>query len=172
MNDLVAADLVHHLAIEAIELDHDRLERLNHVVAGVAVRNGEDIEVVHLLTPRLELGVGGGNGLPESNYRGIRHELTDTLKGLHAKLRIRGVAPEALISSSLDHLAGLEATSADVDSAGGATVVNSNLLEVWIESTIRRHHGVASAVTERRSPSAYVTYLGHWPKCSGETGVA
>jgi hypothetical protein len=81
------------------------------------------------------------------------------------------MAPEELISSSLDHLAGLEAASADVDSTRGATVVDSNLLEVWIESTLGRHHGVAATVTERRSPAAYVTYLGHRPKFSGEAGV-
>ena len=90
LDDLVAADLIDHLTIQTIQLDHDGLECLRHVVARVPVSDREHVQVVHLLTPGLELGVGSGDNLAKANYRGIRQEAADTLKGLHARCRIHG----------------------------------------------------------------------------------
>ena len=70
LDDLVAADLVDRLAVEAVELAHHGAQRLRHVVPGVAVGDREDVEVVDLLAPRLELGAGGRDDLAEAIYGG------------------------------------------------------------------------------------------------------
>ena len=49
-NELLAADLVDGLAaVEPVELLHDGVHRHRHVVAGVAVGYGKDVEVIDLL---------------------------------------------------------------------------------------------------------------------------
>jgi hypothetical protein len=71
LHDLVAADVVDHLTVEAIELLHHGAQRVRHVVAGVAVGDGEHVEVVDLLAACLQLRTCSGNDFPESLYRGI-----------------------------------------------------------------------------------------------------
>ena len=73
VHDHFPPDLIDHLPVETIELDHHGLERLDHVVARVAIGDREHVQVVHLLPPRLELGIGGGDDLAEANYRRISH---------------------------------------------------------------------------------------------------
>jgi len=53
VDDRVAADHVDRLAVHAVELVEHGAHRHRHVVAGVAVGNGEDVEVVDLLAPCL-----------------------------------------------------------------------------------------------------------------------
>ena len=55
LHDLVAADVVDHLAVQAVELLHHGPQRLRHVVARVAVGDREHVQVVDLLTACLEL---------------------------------------------------------------------------------------------------------------------
>jgi hypothetical protein len=59
VDDLVAAHIVHGLSVEVVELVHDGPHRERHVVAGVPVGNGEDVQVVDLAAPRLEVRRGG-----------------------------------------------------------------------------------------------------------------
>ena len=59
LDQLGAADLVDLEAVEAVELLHHRAHRHRHVVAGVAVGDREDVEVVDLLAALLQGGVGG-----------------------------------------------------------------------------------------------------------------
>jgi hypothetical protein len=73
VDELRAADLVNQLAVEAVELVADRPQGERHVVAGVAVGDREDIEVVDLLAPLLEVGGGRVDDATESLYGGIGH---------------------------------------------------------------------------------------------------
>ena len=73
LDQLGAADLVDLLAVEAVELLHHRAHRHRHVVAGVAVGDREDVEVVDLLAARLQRGVGRADDPPEAGDRGIGH---------------------------------------------------------------------------------------------------
>ncbi len=57
VHELVSAEVVQGLAVDPLELVEHGAHRHSHVVAGVAVGDGKDVEVVHLLTPALELGV-------------------------------------------------------------------------------------------------------------------
>ena len=59
LDQLGAADLVDLEAVEAVELLHHGAHRHRHVVAGVAVGDREDVEVVDLLAAFLQVGVGG-----------------------------------------------------------------------------------------------------------------
>ncbi len=54
LHQLRAADLVDLEAVEAVELLHHGAHRHRHVVAGVAVGDREDVEVVDLLASRLQ----------------------------------------------------------------------------------------------------------------------
>ena len=74
LDDLVAADVVDHLAVQPVELLHHGAQRLRHVVPGVAVGDREDVQVVDLLTARLELGIARCDDLPKALYGGIGHE--------------------------------------------------------------------------------------------------
>ena len=74
VDDLVAADLVDRAAVgEAVELVEHGAQRERHVVAGVAVGDGEDVEVVDLLAPRLELRQGALDDGAEADEAGIGH---------------------------------------------------------------------------------------------------
>ena len=59
-DDLLATDLVERALVlrEAVELVEHGAQRQRHVVAGVAVGDREDVEVVDLLAARLELAEG------------------------------------------------------------------------------------------------------------------
>ena len=59
LDELGAADLVDVEPVEPVELLHHRAHRHRHVVAGVAVGDREDVEVVDLLATRLQRCVGG-----------------------------------------------------------------------------------------------------------------
>ena len=78
-DQLGAADLVDHLAVEAVELLAHGPQGQRHVVAGVAVGDREDVEVVDLLAPLLEMGCGGADHASEALYRGISHRDPKTL---------------------------------------------------------------------------------------------
>ena len=66
LDELGAADLVDRLAVEAVELLHHGPHRHRHVVAGVAVGDREDVEVVDLLAARLEVGVSARDDAAEA----------------------------------------------------------------------------------------------------------
>jgi hypothetical protein len=74
VNDLVATDLVDRPAVgvQAIELLEHRAQRERHVVAGVAVGDREDVEVVHLLAARLEGDERSLDDGAEADQAGIR----------------------------------------------------------------------------------------------------
>ena len=60
-------------ALEAVELGEDGAQREHHVVAGVAVGDGEDVEVVDLLAAGLEVRQRSGDGGAEANQVGVGH---------------------------------------------------------------------------------------------------
>ena len=73
LDQLGAVDLVDLQLVEAVELLHHGAHRHRHVVAGVAIGDREDVEVVDLLASRLERGVGGADDPSEPGDRGIGH---------------------------------------------------------------------------------------------------
>ena len=75
LDQLGAADLVDLEPVEAVELLHHGAHRHRHVVAGIAVGDREDVEVVYLLAASLQIGVGGADDAPEAHDRGIGHRL-------------------------------------------------------------------------------------------------
>ena len=70
LHDLLAAERVHRArpvaAVQAVELLEHRAQRERHVVAGVAVGDREDVEVVDLLAPRFEVRERPGDGRAEA----------------------------------------------------------------------------------------------------------
>ena len=74
LDDLVAADVVDHLAVQAVELRHHGPQRLRHVVSGVAVGDREHVQVVDFLTACLQLGIARCDNLPKALYGGIGQE--------------------------------------------------------------------------------------------------
>ena len=104
LDDLRAADLVQrHVALvaQARELVDDGAQRERHVVPRVAVGDGEDVEVVDLLAPRLERGERALDDRAEADQAGVQ------------RLRHRASLPAGR-SRGLGDLAGLEAAGADV----------------------------------------------------------
>ena len=73
LDQLRAADLVDLLAVEAVELLHHGAHRHRHVVAGVAVGDREDVEVVHLLAALLEVRVRGRHHPAKAHDAWIGH---------------------------------------------------------------------------------------------------
>src|SRR5947207_8371582 len=61
----------------------------------------------------------------------------------------------------LGYLARLQAAGADVHTARSAVIVDSDLLQVGIEASLRRDHRVTAAMPERRTLAAGMTDLGH-----------
>ena len=73
VDDLVAADLVDlALARQAVELVEHGAQRERHVVARVAVGDREDVEVVDLLPPALQLGERALDDRAEADEARIR----------------------------------------------------------------------------------------------------
>ena len=75
LDDLLAADLVERPLVlgQAVELVEHGAQRERHVVAGVAVGDREDVEVVDLLAACLELAEGALDDGAEADKAGIRH---------------------------------------------------------------------------------------------------
>ena len=73
LDELGAPDLVDLLAVEPVQLLHHRPHRHRHVVAGIAVGDGEDVEVVDLFAALLEIGVSRGHDPTEAHDAGIGH---------------------------------------------------------------------------------------------------
>ena len=73
LDQLGAAGLVDREAVEPVQLLHHGEHRHRHVVAGVAVGDGEDVEVVDLLAPRLQRRVGRADDPSETDDRWICH---------------------------------------------------------------------------------------------------
>ena len=75
VDDLLAADLVERALVlgEPVELVEHRAQRQRHVVAGVAVGDREDVEVVDLLPPRLERAECAFDDGAEAEKAGIGH---------------------------------------------------------------------------------------------------
>ena len=77
LDDLIAPDLVERAVLavrEAVDLLQHGAQRERHVVAGVAVGDGEDVEVVDLLAARLEVRQGAVDDGAEAKEAGIgRH---------------------------------------------------------------------------------------------------
>src|SRR5437868_2764464 len=76
--------------------------------------------------------------------------------------RVDGITP--LRPGSLErlgYLPGLQAARAHVYAPGRPGVVDPHALEVRIEPSLRGHHRVAAAVTERRRATTHMTHLGH-----------
>ena len=115
VDDLVAADIVEDLPLQAVELVDHGAQRLHHVVAGVAVRDREHVEVVDLLAARLEQRAGAR-----------RHDLAEALLW---KDRPRGGPWQRL--GGLGHLPGLQAARADIHAPGRAVGRRSAPSEGW-----------------------------------------
>ena len=108
VDDLVAADLVDHLPVEAVELVEHGAQRQRHVVARVAVGDREHVEVVDLLAPLLEMGAGATpTTRRKRSIEGVRPSARRTYRGRERSAR------RALVT-----LFGLQAAGADVDAAG------------------------------------------------------
>ncbi len=150
-HDLVAPGRLERGVVQLRQLLDDRTHGERHVVAGVAVRDGEHVEVVDLLASVLELEQGSRNDPLEANQAVV---------GRHGDL----FTPTGG-SGGFRDLAGLEAARADVLAPGSAPDVDADLLEVRVEAALRRNHGMAAAVPERRALSARVTDL-----CHGRSG--
>jgi hypothetical protein len=75
VDDLVAADLVQRAVDgrQAIDLLQAGPQREGHVVAGVAVGDGEDVEVVDLLAARLQVREGALERDAETDQAGVGH---------------------------------------------------------------------------------------------------
>jgi hypothetical protein len=73
LNQLGAVDLVDVELVEPVELLHHGAHRHRHVVAGVAVSDREDVEVVHLLPANGESRVGGLDDPAEALDGGVDH---------------------------------------------------------------------------------------------------
>ena len=73
VDDRLAPDHIDRLAVHAVELVEYRAHGHGHVVAGVAIGDREHVEVVDLLTARLELRVRGRYCAAESNEARVRH---------------------------------------------------------------------------------------------------
>ena len=74
VDDLVAADLVDRAGVgETVELVEHRAQGERHVVAGVAVGDGEDVEVVDLLAARLEFDQRAPDDGPEAKETRVGH---------------------------------------------------------------------------------------------------
>jgi hypothetical protein len=76
VHELVAADVVDGAAVagqQHVDLLQDGPEGERHVVPGVAVGDGEHVQVVDLLAARLEVDERAADDLPEPDERGIRH---------------------------------------------------------------------------------------------------
>ena len=75
VDDLVAADLVERALVlgQPVELVEHRAQRQRHVVAGVAVGDREDVEVVDLLAACLELAERALDDGAEPEEAGIGH---------------------------------------------------------------------------------------------------
>ena len=75
VDDLVAADLVDRVLVlglrEAVDLVEAGAQRQRHVVARVAVGDGEDVEVVDLRAARLEVREGALHGGAEADEAGL-----------------------------------------------------------------------------------------------------
>ena len=70
-HELVAADLVDHVPVDVVELGEHGAHRHRHVVPGIAVGDGEDVEVVHLGAAAVELRACGGHRSAEAHDAGI-----------------------------------------------------------------------------------------------------
>ena len=73
VHELGPADLVHRLAVEAIEFLAHGVQGEHHVVAGIAVGDREHVQVVDLLAARRKLCCSSGDDAAESLYRGVSH---------------------------------------------------------------------------------------------------
>jgi hypothetical protein len=156
VDDLLAADLVDRPPLrrggEPVELGDDGAEGEDHVVAGVAVGDGEHVEVVDLLAAGLKLGQRGLYDGSEADKDRVGQPTPANDQPL----------------ARLGYFAGLQAAGAHVDAAGSAGVVDAHSLEVRIEAPPRGHHRVATVVAESGTLRAYVTDLGHrWASIRG-----
>src|SRR5262249_49777905 len=73
IDELGPPHLIDQLAIQTVELVAHRAQRERHVVPGVPVRDREDVQVVYLLWPLVQVRGGGPNDARESLYRGPAH---------------------------------------------------------------------------------------------------
>jgi hypothetical protein len=76
VDDLGPAEPVDIDVLEVVELRADRGEGERHVVAGVSVRDGEDVEVVDLLPASFETCVRRAEDPAKAFYRGFGHGRT------------------------------------------------------------------------------------------------
>jgi hypothetical protein len=72
-DDLVSPDRVDGLSVHRVERLQHRLERERHVVPRVAVGNGEDVQVVHLLAAGFQLRERSGDDPPEADQALVGH---------------------------------------------------------------------------------------------------
>ena len=73
LDQVVAPQVVDRLPVDPVELREHGAEGHRHVVARVAVGDREDVQVVDLLPPALELGASLGDRPPEADDAGVRH---------------------------------------------------------------------------------------------------
>jgi hypothetical protein len=95
VHDLVPPDLVHHEAVEPVELLHHGAHREDHVVPGVAVGDREHVEVVDLDAAGLEVRARHLDHSTEALYGRIGHLLDSTLPA--GMLVAQGLAYQAAL---------------------------------------------------------------------------
>ena len=72
-DELVAPDVVELLTVHRVQSVQHGTHGHSHVVAGIAVCDRENVQVVDLLAPALELGAGGRDSPSKTDEAGIGH---------------------------------------------------------------------------------------------------
>ncbi len=170
LHDLLAPDLIDRAlpvgALQPIELVEHGAQRERHVVARVAVGDGEHVEVVDLLAPRFQVRERPRDGDAKAQEIGIGHDDTSIT---FAKRSSIGAAPPR---TGLDGwrrcpqrafvtLPAFRQRVHTYTRLGALPTRILHLLQVRIKAPLGRDHRVAAALAERRPLAAAVTYLGH-----------
>jgi hypothetical protein len=112
------------------------------LVAGVAVGDREDVEVVDFLSPRFKLGERGLDDEAEAEKARIGHGVRGRPSGFR-------------------NLASLEAARADVNALGRPALDDTDLLDIHVETTLGRDHRVRAALAKGRALAAGMTDSSH-----------
>ncbi len=93
-DQLLAADLVDHLAVEGVQLLEHGAHGHGHVVAGVAVGDGEHVQVVHLAPAALQLVQRGRHHAAEADQALVGHRRGSTPRAGLVSVRVPVGTPE------------------------------------------------------------------------------
>jgi hypothetical protein len=128
---------------EIVELGEHGTEGQRHVVARIAVGDREDVQVVDLMPPRFEVRERSLDDEAETEEARIGHGVRGRPLGLR-------------------DLACFEAARADVNALRRTALNDPDLLDVDIETTLGRDHGVGATLAEGGALAAGVTDTSHW----------